>query len=259
MGKQYDFCGWATRANVLCSDGRVIKHDAFKDQDGATVPLVWNHQHNKPDNVLGHALLKNMGDGVYAYCTFNETETAKVSKMLVEHGDISSLSILANQLIQKGPEVVHGVIREVSLVLAGANPKAFIEEVMAHSDDGDVPTGSSVIYFGEALSLEHGELPDAEQENAESEPDIEHKDESASISHAEGDEQKSEEKSDDEETLADVYNTLTDKQKNAVCYMIGQALEEGEGGSDNDAEHSAIDENNENKRFHYFGENKGIF
>lgn len=245
MGKQYDFSGWATRANVRCSDGRVIKHDAFKDQDGATVPLVWNHQHNDPDNILGHALLKNMGDGVYAYCTFNGTNAGKTAKMLVEHGDISSLSILANQLVQKGSDVIHGMIREVSLVLAGANPKAFIDEVVAHSDDG-ADIQMSMMFFGEPLSLEHGELPDAEQENAESEPDIEHKDESASISHAEGDEQKSEEKSDDEETLADVYNTLTDKQKKAVCYMIGQALEEGEGRSDNEAEHSAIDENNEN-------------
>ena len=127
MGKPYDFSGWATKANLLCSDGRIIRKDAFKDDDGKTVPLVWNHQHNEPENILGHALLKNMGDGVYAYCTFNDSEKGKTAKLLVEHGDVRSLSIFANGLVQKGADVMHGVIREVSLVLAGANPAAFIE------------------------------------------------------------------------------------------------------------------------------------
>ena len=232
MGKQYDFCGWATRANVRCTDGRVIKHDAFKDCDGKIVPLVWNHQHNDPKNVLGHALLQNRGDGVYAYCTFNDSDSGKTAKMLVEHGDISSLSILANQLIQKGSDVIHGVIRELSLVLAGANPKAFIDEVVAHSDSGDEQM--AVMFFGQPLSLEHGELPDEEPEKKE-EPDMQ-KDENASLTHA--DEGK---ESDKEETIADVFNTLTDKQKNVVYAMIGQALEEG-GASDDEESDEDSDE-----------------
>ena len=238
MSRQYDFSGWATRANVRCSDGRVIKHDAFKDQDGVTVPLVWNHQHNNPENILGHALLQNRGDGVYAYCTFNDSNSGKTAKMLVEHGDISSLSILANQLVQKGSEVIHGVIREVSLVLAGANPKAFIDEVMAHGDNGDVQM--AMMFFGEPLSLEHGELPDEEEKDPQEESTVEHKDESASMAHADdekkGDESGEGAKSDDEETVADVFNTLTEKQKNVVYAMIGQALEEGDSSDDEDSD-----------------------
>lgn len=223
MGKSYDFSGWATRANVKCSDGRTIRNDAFKECDGKIVPLVWNHQHNEPYNVLGHALLKNMGDGVYAYCTFNETESGKNAKLLVEHGDISSLSIFANKLQQKGSEVLHGVIREVSLVLAGANPKAFIDSVVCHDDGaGD----SAIISFPEELNLEHGELEDEPEEKPEE-----------TLSHAEEkeetkveDEKKSETKEtkETEETVADVFNTLTDKQKNVVYAMIGQVIEDNE-------------------------------
>lgn len=224
MGKSYDFSGWATRANVKCSDGRTIRNDAFKECDGKIVPLVWNHQHNEPYNVLGHALLKNMGDGVYAYCTFNETESGKNAKLLVEHGDISSLSIFANKLQQKGSEVLHGVIREVSLVLAGANPKAFIDSVVCHDDGaGD----SAIISFPEELNLEHGELEDEPEEKPEDD----------SLSHAEekeetkvADEKKPETKEtkEDEETVADVFNTFTDKQKKVVYAMIGQAIEDNE-------------------------------
>ena len=137
MAKQnYDFCGWATRNNIRCSDGRVIKMDAFKDNDGKVVPLVWNHKHDDGFNVLGHALLENRNEGVYAYCTFNETDQGRNAKALVDHGDVSALSIYANQLKQSGSDVVHGLIREVSLVLAGANPGAKIETVVMHSDDG---------------------------------------------------------------------------------------------------------------------------
>ena len=231
MAKKYDFSGWATKADVLCSDGRVIKRDAFKDCDGKIVPLVWNHQHNDPANILGHALLKNMGDGVYAYCTFNESDSGKAAKMLVEHGDISSLSILANQLRQKGSDVIHGIIREVSLVLAGANPQAFIDDVIAHSDDPN-DEGTAVMSVAEPLDLEHGELSDEEditetQETAE-------ETQTEELSHADDETEEAEESSDnDEETIADIFNTLTDKQKDVVYEMIGQALE-GEEESEND-------------------------
>lgn len=149
-----DFSGWATRNDLECSDGRTIRHNAFKECDGKTVPLVWNHQHNTPDNILGHALLENRSDGVYAYCFFNETESAKAARLLVKHGDIVALSIFANQLKQQGGNVLHGTIREVSLVPAGANPGAFIDYVMAHGDDGDE---AIILSPGEPLSLSHSD------------------------------------------------------------------------------------------------------
>ena len=241
MGKTYDFSGWATRANVKCSDGRTIKPDAFKDCDGQVVPLVWNHQHNDPNNILGHALLKGRDGDVYAYCSFNSSESGQAAKVLVEHGDISSLSILANQLIQKGSDVIHGVIREVSLVLAGANPRAFIDDIVCHSDE---TAETAVIFFDEPLSLEHGELKNDEETSVEAEIVTEQKDESASISHAADDGQAEENEegtessndSESEETVADIYNTLTDKQKDAVCTIVAEALDEGnnetEGGND---------------------------
>jgi HK97 family phage prohead protease len=177
--------------------------DAFKHNDGQTVPLVWNHQHNDPLNVLGHALLKNREEGVYAYCKFNETESGKNAKLLVEHGDVSALSIYANQLKQQGSNVIHGAIREVSLVLAGANPGAFIDSVMSHGEESD---DEAIIYTGEDISLFHAD---------------EKKDKPV------------DEKSEDEETVADVFNTLTEKQKTVVYAMIGQALEEKEESEDN--------------------------
>jgi HK97 family phage prohead protease len=201
--KTYDFSGWATRNNLRCSDGRTIMKDAFKHNDGQTVPLVWNHQHNDPLNVLGHALLKNREEGVYAYCKFNETESGKNAKLLVEHGDVSALSIYANQLKQQGSNVIHGAIREVSLVLAGANPGAFIDSVMSHGEESD---DEAIIYTGEDISLFHAD---------------EKKDKPV------------DEKSEDEETVADVFNTLTEKQKTVVYAMIGQALEEKEESEDN--------------------------
>lgn len=214
MAKTYDFSGWATRANVRCSDGRTILPNAFKDCDGETVPLVWNHQHNDPSNILGHALLKSKGGDVYAYCSFNDGESGQLAKHLVEHGDISSLSILANQLVQKGSDVVHGVIREVSLVLAGANPKAFIEEVVCHGDD-EVET--AVIYFDEPISLEHGE--DFEEPPKEEEP---------TIKHAETEEVKvvaEETTKGGEKTIADIIKTFNEEQKDAFYQVVGMALE----------------------------------
>ena len=147
---RYDFSGWATRNDLKCSDGRTIRKDAFKSNDGQTVPLVWNHQHNDAMNVLGHALLENREDGVYAYCTFNETESGRNAKLLVEHGDVSALSIYANQLKQQGADVLHGAIREVSLVLAGANPGAYIDSVMCHGRENEE---EAIIYTGEEISL----------------------------------------------------------------------------------------------------------
>ncbi len=197
MVDTYDFSGWATRNNLTCSDGRVIMKDAFKHNDGKSVPLVWNHQHNDPLNILGHALLENRDEGVYAYCKFNDTESGKNAKLIVEHGDVSALSIYANQLKQKGPNVIHGAIHEVSLVLAGANPGAFINDVIRH---GDVSDEEAIIYTGENIELYHAEKP--------KEPT------------------KDEKK--DEETIANVFNTLSEKQKTVVYAMIGQALEETE-------------------------------
>lgn len=214
MEKKYDFSGWATKANVRCSDGRTIAHDAFKDCDGEIVPLVWNHQHNDPYNILGNVLLKNKGDGVYAYGSFNDSESGKLAKMLVEHGDVSSLSILANNIKQVGSDVVHGIIREVSLVLAGANPEACIEEIVTHSDSFD-DTTTAKMRFNEPIILDSVEIEDSEVvEHAEKEETKDNKDSS------------SEEKKDDsEETIGDIYETLTEKQKDAVCAMIGQAIE----------------------------------
>ena len=202
--KTFDFSGWATRNNLKCSDGRTIMKDAFKHNNGQTVPLVWNHQHNDPLNILGHALLENREEGVYAYCKFNETESGKNAKLLVEHGDVSALSIYANQLKQQGFNVLHGAIREVSLVLAGANPEAFIDNVVRHGEHSDE---EAIIYTGENISMYHAD------EKKEDKP---------------VDEKKPDEKKDTEETVADVFETLNEKQKTVVYAMIGQALEEEE-------------------------------
>jgi HK97 family phage prohead protease len=199
--KKFDFSGWATRNNLKCSDGRTIIKDAFKENDGQTVPLVWNHRHNEPFNVLGHALLENRDDGVYAYCTLNDTESGKNAKLLVEHGDVSALSIYANQLKQQGGNVLHGAIREVSLVLAGANPGAFIDSVLAHGEESE----EGIIYTGEPLSLSHS--------NEKEDKDSPKKDE------------QPEEKLESEETVEDVFNTLNEKQKKVVYAIIGKALE----------------------------------
>ena len=217
--KTYDFSGWATRNNLKCSDGRIIMKDAFKHNDGQMVPLVWNHQHNDPLNVLGHALLENREEGVYAYCKFNETESGKNAKLLVEHGDVTALSIYANKLKQQGSYVTHGDIREVSLVLAGANPGAFIDSVMIHGEESD---DEAIIYTGEEISLFHAD--EDEKDDKEDSKDA----------------NKTDEKSEDEETVADVFNTLTEKQKMVVYALIGQALEEKEESED--------DNNNDNSK-----------
>lgn len=202
----FHFSGWATRNDLLCGDGRTIRKNAFKDNDGQTVPLVWNHDHVNPDAVLGHALLENRDDGVYAYATFNDTEQGKNAKMLVEHGDVRSLSIYANKLKQVGGDVIHGSIKELSLVLAGANPGAYIDFVMAH---GDEETESLYANYDEsALVIYHSDDNNSKEETEVTE-EVKKPDEG-------------------EETVADVFNTLTDKQKNVVYAMIGQALEHGD-------------------------------
>ncbi len=202
---KFDFSGWATRNNLKCSDGRTILKDAFKENDGQTVPLVWNHQHNEPFNVLGHALLENREDGVYAYCTFNDTEAGRNAKLLVEHGDVSALSIFANQLKQQGMSVLHGAIREVSLVLAGANPGAFIDSVLSHGEGLDE---EAIIYTGEPINLCHSE---EKEEKEKEEPEKE--------------KVQNKEKDETEETVGDVFDTLNEKQKNVVYAIIGEALE----------------------------------
>lgn len=204
---KYDFSGWATRANLKCSDGRTILKDAFKDCDGMVVPLCWGHQHDDPARVLGHALLENREDGVYTYGTFNDTEQGQNAKRLVEHGDVVSLSIYANQLKQQGANVLHGAIREVSLVLAGANPGAFIDSVIKHGEESDE---EAVIYSGEDISIFHAD----EEPEKKGDPKME-------------DETKKKDNSENEETVGDVFNTLTEKQKTAVYAIIGQALEDG--------------------------------
>ena len=222
---KYDFSGWATKNNLKCSDGRTILKDAFKENDGQKVPLVWNHQHNDPNNVLGHALLENRNDGVYAYCAFNDTEAGQQAKQLVEHGDVASLSIYANKLKQRGNDVVHGVIREVSLVLAGANPGAFIDVVMSHGEDSE---GDGVISMMEDISLSHGEIDDT------------------AISHAE--ENKEDEKvaeNSKDMTIKQIIDTMTEDQKNAMYYLIGKAIEgddENDKGGDENMKHNVFDQ-----------------
>ena len=210
-----DFSGYATRNDLLCGDGRVIKKDAFKHNDGKTVSLVWNHDHSNPEAVLGHALLENREDGVYAYCTLNDTAAGQHAKELVQHGDVSALSIYANKLKQNGNNVVHGEIRELSLVLAGANPGAYIDFVMAHSDDEEDDTiGELYAGYDERIMIHSADSGNKKEDNIM----------------AEGKRNTN----NSEKTVADVFNTLTEEQKTVVYALIGQALEDG--GNENDDE-----------------------
>lgn len=207
----YDFCGWATKADLLCSDGRIIRKDAFKHNDGQTVPLVWNHEHNDPMAVLGHALLENRDEGVYAYCTLNDTEAGKNAKLLVQHGDVNALSIYANQLKQQGPNVMHGNIRELSLVLASANPGASIQSVMMHGEEFD---DEAVIFTGEEISLYHSE--DASMK----------KEEETKMENDKKEESKKEEKKDSsKKTIQDVIDTMNEEQKTVMYALVGMASE----------------------------------
>ena len=208
--EKFDFSGWATKANIRCSDGLTIMKDAFKHNDGKVVPLVWNHDHNDPFNVLGHAMLENREDGVYAYCTFNEdTEQGRNAKSLVEHGDVVSLSIFANKLKKQGENVVHGEIREVSLVLAGANPGATIESVIRHGEESDE---DAIIYMNEGITLNHAEEKAEEKEDTK----------------------MAEEKKD--KTIAEVFDTLNEEQKTAVYAIISQVMNDSGEEDDNEEE-----------------------
>ena len=238
----YDFSGWATRANMKCSDGRTIMKDAFIDNDGTQVPLVWNHQHNSAENVLGHALLKNMDEGVYAYCKFNNSESGKMGKEMVRNGDVNQLSIYANKLKQQGGNVIHGAIREVSLVLAGANPGAYIDSIMCHGDNSDE---EGIIYTGEDIILAH-----SEDENSEKEEALEHayedkksdkKDEAEKVKNEKEEANMAENETkntnpEKEKTVKEVFDTLTEEQKTVVYALIGQALEDAGVSNDEDDE-----------------------
>lgn len=219
MVPKFDFSGWATKNDLKCSDGRTIRKDAFKGNDGQTVPLVWQHQHNDPANVLGHALLENRNEGVYAYCTFNNTEAGQNAKALVEHKDVTALSIYANQLQQRGGDVLHGAIKEVSLVLAGANPGALIDfPMLAHGDGSyDEIEDEATIYTGEPIELYHAEAEEKKEE-----------------------EKMPERKSG--KSIKEIFDTLNEEQKTAVYAVIGMAVGGDDDDSDKEVEHSDIDE-----------------
>ena len=238
----YDFSGWATRANMKCSDGRTIMKDAFIDNDGTQVPLVWNHQHNSADNVLGHALLKNMDEGVYAYCKFNNSESGKMGKELVRNGDVNQLSIYANNLKQQGGNVIHGAIREVSLVMAGANPGAYIDSVMCHGDNSDE---EGIIYTGEDIVLAHSEDENPEEEEILAHANKTEQSNTTDVGVKEKEEPKMAEKENmkeepkkeepkKEKTVKDVLDTFTEEQKTVLYALIGQALEDAGVSDDND-------------------------
>ena len=250
--KHYDFAGWATKNNIRCSDGRTIMHGAFSADNGKRVPLVWNHQHDNVRNVLGHADLEERPEGVYAYCSFNNTEHGQDAKDCVKHGDIVALSIYANQLKQNGANVIHGAIREVSLVLAGANRGAVIDSVLEHGELSDDSAEISFVGYGD-IELHHSDLDEQDddyedeelddyQEDDEAEENEEDDDEN--LQHADNGEAKKEEKKDDGETVADVMNTLTDKQRKAVAIIIEQAIADSKGDksmshADGDAQNDA--------------------
>lgn len=275
MPTNYDFCGWATRNDIKCSDGRTIRKDAFKDNDGMSVPLVWNHQHNEPYNVLGHALLENRDDGVYTYGYFNNTESGKNARELLKNGDIRSLSIYANRLTQNGGNVLHGMIREVSLVLAGANPGANIEAVMVHADDFDDEEDLLIVNHSDEIELAHAEEPAAEDEKKDplegltpeqiealkkklmaekAEPKEEPKEndkkqaeedetDKEDISHADNDKEATAmAEGAKEKTVQDVFNEFTEEQKNVVYALIGAALEEqGKDGGNGEMKQNAFE------------------
>lgn len=228
--KNYDFCGWATKNDLRCSDGKIIRRGAFLVNDGQTVPLVWNHQHNSPEDVLGHAVLENRDDGVYAYCEFNESPKGIAAKEAVKHGDVKSLSIWANGLNQNGSEVLHGNIREVSLVLAGANPGAFIESVLAHMEPIDEFDEEGIFYTNEEIVLIHAE-------EAEMQPEEKKKEDN------------------EEDTVEEVYDTLSDKQKKAVAVIVGMAIQDAKGESQ--SEESKPEKEEKEMRHNIFSDEDG--
>ena len=256
----YDFSGWATRNNIECSDGRTIMKDAFKENHGQKVPLVWNHQHNSPDNVLGHAVLENRAEGVYAYCKFNNTEAGQNAKALVHNGDVDKLSIYANKLKSKQNNVFHGCIREVSLVLAGANPGAYIDSVVMHGEGSDAEE-EVIIYTDEQIDLDAQQPEEKSEEKPEEKPEETPADDvkdDESVAHADTDNNKKEEdnnmdEKNNDKTIGEVFDTLSEEQKTAVYAIIGQALEnkDDDGNNDekgdNDMKHNVFDNDDENQ------------
>ena len=258
MKKNYDFSGWATRNDLKCADGRTIRRNAFADQDGKIVPLVWNHNHGDLDEVIGHALLENRPEGVYTYGFFNDTEKGRNARSLVTHGDITSLSICANKLKQDGGNVLHGIIREVSLVLAGANPGAYIDTVMAHADGTDE---EAIIYTGEYLRHAYPddevEVPEEEHEDTKEET-VEHAEDvdsakaepAAKKQEEKGDENMAEEAKNTEKTVQDVIDTMTEEQKNVMYALVGMAAENGKKSDDEgdeEMDHNLFSRNEEDE------------
>lgn len=248
MKNDYDFGGWATRNNIQCSDGRTIMKDAFKQNDGQKVPLVWNHQHNDPSEVLGHALLENREDGVYAYCKFNNTESGQTAKSLVMNGDVDKLSIYANKLKSQMNNVIHGCIREVSLVLAGANPGAYIDSVIVHGEGAEAEE-EVIIYNDGEISLSEDETDISEETPEDGE--IEHSDDA---NKEKEDSTKMDEDEKKEKTVQDIIDTMNEEQKNAMYAVVGQALEDQangygeeadeEDGGEEDMKHNVFDNDN---------------
>ena len=228
----YDFCGWATRNDIQCSDGRIIRRDAFKHNDGQKIPMVWNHEHSDPNAVLGYAMLENRPEGVFAYCKFNDTESGKNAKLLVQHGDINALSIYANQLEQTGPNVTHGNIRELSLVLAGANPGASIQSVIMHGEESNE---EAVIFTGEFISLKHSGVT-SEEELQPEQPKQQEVQMEGQLQHADNPEKG--------KTVKDVFDSLNEEQKTAVYAVIGEILENNEEDDEGDEEmkHNVFDQ-----------------
>lgn len=238
--KHYDFSGWATKNDLRCNDGRIIRRGAFIVNDGQTVPLVWNHQHNSPDNVLGHAVLENREDGVYAYCEFNESQKGKSAKEAVKHGDVKALSIWANGLTQNGPDVIHGNIREVSLVLAGSNPGAFIESVLVHGESIDEFDEEGIFYTDEEIVLSHSDAIDKPEGSKEDKKVPEEKGKG-----------KEKEK---EKTVKDVYDTLNEEQKKAVAIIVGMAIQDSKEESEKEKK-----EEGEEMKHNMFSDDNGGF
>ena len=226
--EKYDFSGWVTKNNLKCSDGRTIMKDAFKHNDGQKVPLVWNHQHNDPNEVLGYVLLHNQDEGVYGYGTFNDTESGQTAKLLVQHGDVNALSIYANQLKQSMSNVTHGNIREVSLVLAGANPGAYIDSIIMHGEESE---DEAIIYSGEDIEIYHADGDDKSGENKEEKEPMSEKN--------------------DGKTIGDVFDTFTDEQKTAVYAIIAQIIDdsktEKDEGGNKEMKHNVFDNENDNQ------------
>ena len=237
----YDFSGWATRNDLKCSDGRIIRKDAFKHNDGMTVPLVWNHDHTDPTRVIGHALLENRDEGVYAYGSFNSTDLGQRAKIYVEHGDITAMSIYANQLQQQGPNVMHGSIREVSLVLAGANPGAYIENVIKHGDEPD--SEEARIYTGMEIELYHA---DTSMKKEEEKPK---KGEETMPEETKKEVKEPETKETPKvKTVGEIIESMTDEQKNAVYAIIGQIKQDMEDEADDDVEDDMEDQIEEDEK-----------